>query len=223
MQITNDERVRLQFITQRTPRYSEREGVELALRGGCCWIQLRMKDSDDAEILSVGRQVRTLCDQYRAVFILDDRVDLVDRVGADGVHLGLKDMPIDEARRLLGKEKIIGGTANTAADIQLHYRRGADYIGCGPFRFTTTKKNLSPTLGLEGYRMIVEQIKATPAAELPLIAIGGITPDDVAPIQKTGMSGVALSGAVLRAEDPAREMRAFVRALSLNAHPDQAI
>ena len=86
-------------------------------------------------------------------------VELVKKIHADGVHLGKKDMPVAEARKMLGKDFIIGGTANTFEDVKMHYEAGADYIGCGPFRFTTTKKNLSPILGLEGYRSIVSQMK----------------------------------------------------------------
>lgn len=87
-------------------------------------------------------------------------------------------MPIAEARQILGKDFIIGGTANTFEDVQMHYQAGADYIGCGPFRFTTTKKNLSPILGLEGYKAIVSQMK-TAGINLPIVAIGGITYDDI--------------------------------------------
>lgn len=212
---------RLQFITHKTERFDEAQGAKKALEGGCRWIQLRMKDATPKEIVSVGRRIRQLCDEYAATFILDDHVELVDATGADGVHLGLKDMAVDEARHHLHKTTIIGGTANTVADILLHYGHGADYIGCGPFRFTTTKTNLAPTLGLDGYRNLVEEISKTDAARLPLIAIGGITKDDVEPILQTGMSGIAVSGSVLRAQDPAAEMQAFVEIIN-KYWPDQA-
>lgn len=205
---------RLQFITQKTERFDEAEGAKEALEGGCRWIQLRMKDATSQEIVSAGKRIRQLCNEYAATFILDDYVELVEATGADGVHLGLKDMAVDEARRHLHETTIIGGTANTVADILLHYGHGADYIGCGPFRFTITKKNLAPTLGLDGYCNIVEEISKTEAAKLPLIAIGGITKDDVEPILHTGMSGIAVSGSVLRAQDPAAEMQAFVEIIN---------
>lgn len=210
--------IRLQFITQRTPRYDELEGAREALEGGCRWIQLRMKDADADCILLTGKKMRRLCDEYKAVFILDDHVELVEETGADGVHLGLKDMPINQARQLLGKAKIIGGTANTTADILIHYQRGADYIGCGPFRFTTTKKNLSPTLGLDGYQHIAQETTRSQAGALPLIAIGGISKEDVEPILKTGMSGIAVSGSVLKAADPASEVQNFVRIINRNGN-----
>ena len=148
----------IQFITHTNERYDYIDGVRMALEGGCQWIQLRMKDASEEEVLKTAKSTRKLCRKYGAVFILDDYVELVERTGADGVHLGKDDMPIDKARRLLGKDKIIGGTANTFEDVKRIYSAGADYIGCGPFRFTTTKKKLSPILGLDGYRRIIEQM-----------------------------------------------------------------
>lgn len=108
----------IQFITHENQRFGYVEGAEMALRGGCKWVQLRMKDATDNEFLSVGRKVSTLCRNYNATFLLDDRVHLVAELGADGVHLGKNDMPISEARCMLGSEKIIGGTANTFTDVQ---------------------------------------------------------------------------------------------------------
>lgn len=197
---------RLQFITHQTERYSYTEGARLALAGGCRWIQLRMKEASPEEIASVAQEIEPLCRQYGATFILDDHVELVDELRADGVHLGKRDMPIAEARRLLGARKLIGGTANTFEDVMAHAEAGADYIGCGPFRYTTTKKNLSPILGLEGYQAIVRQTRAA-GIHLPIVAIGGITYDDIPDILGTGVDGIAISGSVLRAEDPAEEMR----------------
>ena len=118
-------------------------------------------------------------------------------------------MPIAEARKLLGKDFIIGGTANTFEDVKAHSEAGADYIGCGPFRFTTTKKNLSPILGLEGYRHIITCMKEEGIC-LPVVAIGGITCDDIPAILQTGVSGIALSGSILRAENPVEETRRIV-------------
>ena len=142
----------LQFITHFTDRYSYYDSARLALEGGCRWIQLRMKDASPEEREQEAVRIQELCRTYEATFIIDDDVELVKKLKADGVHLGKNDMPIAEARHILAKDFIIGGTANTFDDVVSHYRAGADYIGCGPFRFTTTKKNLSPILGLEGYR-----------------------------------------------------------------------
>ena len=196
----------VQFITHYTEQYSYLDSVRIALEGGCRWIQLRMKDSSQEEILPIAKEALTLCREYEATFIIDDHVELAKQVKADGVHLGKSDMPITEARRILGKDFIIGGTANTFEDVIAHHKAGVDYIGCGPFRFTTTKKNLSPVLGLEGYRRIVWQMKEA-GIHLPIVAIGGITEADIPELMQTGVNGIALSGSILRAKNPIEEMK----------------
>lgn len=199
----------LQFISHYTDSIGYLDSIRLALEGGCRWIQLRMKNASADEILSTALQASALCRQAGATFILDDHVELVREAGADGVHLGKNDMPIDEARAILGPDAIIGGTANTLEDVEMHWRNGADYIGCGPFRFTTTKEKLSPVLGLEGYRSITKGMKDK-GIDLPIVAIGGITAEDIPAIMATGVTGIALSGTVLRAKDPAAEMRRLI-------------
>lgn len=201
----------IQFITHSNERYDHVEGAKLALQGGCRWIQLRMKDAMEIDFLRAAKKIRRLCDEYHATFILDDHVEWVGLTGADGVHLGKNDMPVDEARKMLGRNRIIGGTANTFEDVERLSRQGADYIGCGPFRFTTTKKNLSPVLGLEGYRSITAQMKAHDI-QLPIVAIGGILHHDIPAIMQTGVTGIAVSGAILNAENPVEEMRLFISA-----------
>ena len=198
--------MKLQFITHFTDQYTYYDSARLALEGGCRWIQLRMKDATDEEVEKEAIRVQALCKQYGATFLLDDRVELVKKLKADGVHLGKNDMPIAEARQILGKDFIIGGTANTFEDVKAHFEAGANYIGCGPYRFTTTKKNLSPILGLEGYADIVRKMKEH-HIDLPIVAIGGITLEDIPDIMKTGVTGIALSGTILRAKDPVEETR----------------
>lgn len=200
----------IQFITNYHDNISLTEQTEYVLEAGCRWVQLRLKGADDAEIYMVGKALRALCDQYEATLILDDAVRMVPVIGADGVHLGKQDMPVDEARKLLGPDKIIGGTANTFEDVERLARQGANYIGCGPFRFTTTKKNLPPLLGLEGYAAILEQMRQQ-QIDLPLIAIGGITVEDVPDLVDLGVSGIAISGAILEAKKPDVMMRKFIR------------
>ncbi len=202
----------IQFITHSNSRYGYVEGARLALEGGCRWIQLRMKDAEEAEFLSAAKQIAAMCKEYGATFLLDDHVEWVEQTGADGVHLGKNDMPVDEARKILGADRIIGGTANTFEDVERLWRQGANYIGCGPYRFTTTKKNLSPVLGIEGYRSIIGQMKEH-GINLPVVAIGGILQPDIKDVMATGVSGIAVSGAVLNAENPAEEMKRFVDSL----------
>ena len=200
----------IQFITHETETISYAEGARMALEGGCRWIQLRMKDATDDEVRRAAAEIQPMCKAHDAIFLLDDRVELAKELKADGVHLGKNDMPVDQARRILGEEFIIGGTANTFEDIERLARQGADYIGCGPFRFTTTKKNLAPVLGLEGYRDIVAKMEDA-GIDLPVVAIGGITADDIDAILATGVRGIALSGTILRAENPVEEMRRIIK------------
>ena len=203
----------VQFISHYSERYSYLDSIQLALEGGCRWIQLRMKDATDDEVRPIAVEAQKLCRAYGAKFIIDDRVALVRELGADGVHLGKNDMPIREARQILGPDYIIGGTANTFEDAKAHYEASADYIGCGPFRFTTTKQKLAPVLGLDGYRQIIQQMRAANIT-IPVVAIGGITKDDIPAILQTGITGIALSGTVLRADDPIAEMKHIINIIN---------
>ena len=194
----------LQFISHQNEKMSYLNGIREALAGECKWIQLRMKGATDEEVRPIALKVKEWCKEQNATFLIDDRVQLVKELQVDGVHLGKNDMPIAEARKILGEDFIIGGTANTFEDVKAHYEAGADYIGCGPFRFTTTKEKLSPILGLEGYKEIIQKMKAE-GINIPIVAIGGITREDIPEIMKTGVNGIALSGCILNAKDPASE------------------
>ncbi len=199
----------IQFITHRNERYGYVDGARMALEGGCQWIQLRMKGATDEEVAEVAAQIQPMCRAKEAIFIIDDRVELAKELKADGVHLGRNDMPVNKARLVLGEEFIIGATANSFDEIDLMYRLGADYIGCGPFRFTTTKENLAPTIGLDGYKHIMRLVSQN-HIYLPVVAIGGIRSEDVPEIMKTGVDGVAISSAILNAPNPVAEMKKFV-------------
>ena len=200
----------IQFISHHNERHSYMDGIRLALEGGCRWIQLRMKDASDDEVRKAAAEIQPMCKAYDAIFLLDDRVELAKELKADGVHLGKNDMPVSEARKLLGSRYVIGGTANTFDDVERLYRDGADYIGCGPFRFTTTKQKLSPILGADGYRCIVSQMKLQHIT-IPIVAIGGILSSDIPDVMATGVSGIAVSGAILNADSPVEEMQRFIR------------
>lgn len=206
----------LQFIIHRTPKYDELQEAEMALRGGCRWIQLRMKNASAREIVKVGCKMRDLCDTYGATLIVDDHVELVKEISADGVHLGLNDMRIDEARQILGEQYIIGGTANQADQAVMHYKRSADYVGCGPFRFTTTKQNLASILGIDGLKLVMDTLEAE-RITMPVVAIGGIEINDVEQIMSTKVDGIAISGTILNAADPVAEMQRFVQSMNVLA------
>lgn len=208
-QLKNFSAFSLQFITHGDSRHNEVEQTALALKGGCRWVQLRMKNATDEEVLTAGKAIRKLCNDCGALLIIDDRVSLVKSIHADGVHLGKHDMPVDDARRQLGEKYIIGGTANTLDDIRRLNEWGADYIGCGPFRFTTTKEHLAPLLGLDGYRRLIASMHREGIC-LPMVAIGGITLTDIFPLMETGVQGVAISGSITRADHPDEATRCIV-------------
>ncbi|MBO7242641.1 MAG: thiamine phosphate synthase [Alistipes sp.] len=199
--------LKLQFITHYTASCSYIESARIALQGGCRWIQLRMKDADEVLLERTAITLQAMCRDYGATFIIDDNVLLAKRIGADGVHLGKDDMSIGEARLILGEGFIIGSTVNSFDDIK-HVLASAtpDYFGCGPFRYTTTKRNLAPVLGLEGYREIVGRMRECDIS-IPLVAIGGITKEDIPELLECGVGGIALSGSVINAEDPIQRMR----------------
>lgn len=191
----------LQFITHPSDRYSIAEEVQMAIEGGCRWIQLRMKDASDEEVRQTALDIIPMCQETDTFLIIDDRVSVVNDLKVSGVHLGKDDMNPLEAREILGPHAIIGITANTAEDIIKYKGKDVDYVGLGPFHFTTTKKKLAPELGLEGYRSIVTQVRAA-GVELPIVAIGGIGIDDINALMSTGINGIAMSGAIINAPDP---------------------
>lgn len=207
---------RLQFITHYDNVYSYVDSARIALEGGCRWIQLRMKDTEESLLEETAVIVQKMCKDYGATFIIDDHVYLTRKLKADGVHLGKNDMPVAEARKILGDSYIIGSTVNSFQDILSVIETSTpDYFGCGPFRYTSTKKNLAPILGLEGYRNIISQMKNY-GIDIPLVAIGGISKEDIPELMQSGIKGIALSGSILKAEHPQDEMKEIVNIISMN-------
>lgn len=203
----------LLFITHQTEQYTYLESVEIALRGGCKHIQLRMKDVSLDEVMIVAQEAKSRSDHYDACLYINDYVDVCKQIGARGVHLGKTDILPSEARSILGNGFIIGGTANTFADICCLLSEGIDYIGLGPFRFTTTKKNLSPVLGLDGYADILNRCKENNVS-VPILAIGGIMADDIPSILQTGVDGIASSSMILKAKNPIDETRFIIEIIN---------
>ena len=204
---------RLQFITHYTQEYSYIDSARIALEGGCRWIQLRMKDTSEELMTETALKVQEMCKEYGATFIIDDNVMLAKRIGADGVHLGKNDMPITEARQIVGEEFIIGGTVNSFDDVLYHTNTTPpNYFGCGPFRFTSTKKNLAHILCYDGYQNIINKMKNY-NIKTPIVAIGGITKDDIPKLLDIGVSGIALSSSILKAKNPIKEMQDIINLL----------
>jgi thiamine-phosphate diphosphorylase len=192
---------KLHFISQEKNGMSHMESIQFALEAGCRWIQLRVKDRAEEDVLPIAWKAIRLCDRFGARLIINDFPRVAQAVQAYGLHLGLSDMPVAEARALVGEKMIIGGTANTWEDIALRIAEGADYIGLGPFRFTNTKQNLSPILGTGGYARLMQRMSQH-GYQTPIIAIGGITPEDVGVLSETGIYGVAMSSALIGAANP---------------------
>lgn len=203
----------LMFITHPCERYSIAEEVQMVLEGGCRWIQLRIKGISDDEFRQMAMEIIPLCKEHEAFLVFDDRVELSIETGVHGVHLGKKDMNPAIARETMGPEAIIGATANTADDILKLQGIDIDYIGLGPFRYTTTKSQLSPVLGIDGYRDIVSRVRKS-GITLPIVAIGGITIDDIQDIMSTGVNGVAVSGSIINASDPVAYTRDILSELN---------
>lgn len=191
----------LHYITQEGPNgETHAEMARLACEAGVRWVQLRVKDQPLEVVRSLALETQAICREFSATFILNDYVELAKEINADGVHLGLKDMSTNEARAILGSEKIIGGTANTLEDVMLHVGNEVDYIGLGPFRHTSSKKELSPILGLSGYARILSALSSKNEMT-PIIAIGGIQPEDVQSIFACGVHGIAVASVINDADN----------------------
>ena len=188
---------KLQYISQGETVEKQLYNIHQALDAGCDWIQMRFKNQTDEKRFVLAEAVKMLCKEYLATFIVNDDVLLAQDIDADGVHLGLTDMSITEARAILGDRKIIGATANTFEDVVFQSQNGCDYIGLGPFQFTETKEKLSPILGVQGYTSILNKMK-TENILTPVYAIGGITLENIESLVKTGVHGIAVSGMITK-------------------------
>ena len=190
----------LHYISQQTAAADHLTNIQAACDAGCNWIQLRIKDSTPEAILPIAMAAKKICEPYNATLIINDYPQVAKAIGAHGVHVGKNDMTVAAARTITGPGMIIGGTANTLDDLLQHVKDGADYVGLGPYRFTTTKQKLSPILGLEGIANILQQLAAQ-GITIPVIAIGGIVQEDIAALIAAGAHGVAVSGLITHATD----------------------
>ena len=189
------------------------EEAELACQGGVRWVQLRVKNQSYAIWKQLALETQAVARRYGATLLINDNPRLAREIGADGVHVGAADMPAAEAREMLGTKFIVGGTANTFADVQRLVAAGVDYVGLGPFRFTRTKEKLSPILGLAGYAEILQQCRSA-GLKVPIIGIGGIMLADVGALLATGLHGIAVAGSIGQAEKPVEAARLFIKELA---------
>ncbi|HEU4364495.1 MAG TPA: thiamine phosphate synthase [Candidatus Krumholzibacteria bacterium] len=177
-------------------RFGHVELAELACAGGADVIQLRDKALADDVLISVAREVRRVCDRHGALFVLNDRVLVARESGADGVHLGLDDTPIEAARSVLGDRAVIGATAHSLAEARAADRSSADYLGFGHVFTTSSKARATPPLGVDGLARVCA------AVSIPVLAIGGITSTRVPDVMGAGAWGVAVIAEVCTADDP---------------------
>ena len=180
--------------------------VEQAVQSGVTMVQLREKMADTRSFYELALRVKKITSAHDVPLIINDRLDIALAVDADGLHVGQEDLPVAVARRFLGDDKILGATAATVQDALAAERDGADYIGSGAVYPTSTKPN-KPVLPLH----VLTQIKQ--AVRVPVVAIGGITADNVAPLLLAGVDGVAVVSAIMSSSDPAAVSKAFKKIL----------
>ncbi len=202
---------KLQYISQGFTKAEQELNIRKALDNGIKWIQVRWKNAPENEFIRLCKNSKLLCSEYQSVCIINDYVQIAKDIDADGIHLGLTDTSIEIARQILGKNKIIGGTANSISDVLQRMNESCDYIGLGPLRFTSTKEQLSPILGFEGYKKIIQDLKEK-GLEIPKIfAIGGVVLEDIQLLQQIEIYGVAVSGQITNQPSITKEFKTVLQ------------
>lgn len=205
----NPQQLRLYAVTDRSwlkPGETLVEVVETLLKAGVTCVQLREKEAEDALILQEAQELKALCHRYGVPFLVNDRPDLAQAVGADGVHVGQEDTGLTEARNLLGPNALLGGSAHTVEEALAAQAAGADYLGCGAVFGSGTKHNVSQ-MPLETLTAICQ------AVDIPVVAIGGVSLDNLPLLAGTGIAGVAVISGLFAAEDKTEAAQAFLQQL----------
>jgi len=207
---------RLQYITD-SPQLAEQ-----ACKAGVRWVQARIKNQDEKLWTEIAMDISKICKAYNVMYVVNDNPEIALRVNAGGVHLGKKDMALGEARKILKNHKlIIGGSANTFEDVIQLALHKVDYMGLGPLRYTSTKKDLNPVLGIGGYEIIMEEVERSALTIPPVYAIGGINVSDVESILETGIYGVAVSSAISGVKKINHAVQEFLSLLGENEITDE--
>ncbi len=205
----NPQQLRLYAVTDRSwlkPGETLAEVVETLLKAGVTCVQLREKEAEDALILQEAQELKELCHRYGVPFLVNDRPDLAQAVGADGVHVGQEDTGLVEARNLLGANALLGGSAHTVEEALAAQAAGADYLGCGAVFGSGTKHNVSQ-MSLETLTAICQ------AVDIPVVAIGGVSLDNLPLLAGTGIAGVAVISGLFAAADKTEAAQAFLQQL----------
>ncbi len=179
-----------------------------AIKAGASMIQLRAKNLNARDFLDLAFRIFNILDPYNIPFIINDKVDIAQACKADGVHLGQKDMPLSQARKILGNNKIIGISVNTVKEAIKAETEGANYLGASPLFYTDSKKDLDPELGLKGLQKMREQVK------IPILAIGGINFSNASEVMAAGADGIAVISAILGADNISLSTQKLLKAVS---------
>lgn len=201
---------KLHYISQGNSPKELIANIQKACTIGVELVQLRLKDVSEKKLLKLAKEAREITSHFQTRLIINDDYKIAIAVKADGVHLGKTDSCPSLARKHLYSWQMIGGTANTLQDCQILIDKEVDYISLGPFRMTTAEAHLSQVLGLKGYTAIIEALKT----ETPIIGFGGITTEDVTAILETGISGIAVSGEIIKNFDSIRTFNLLLKASS---------
>lgn len=203
---------KLQYISSGSSIEEHISNISTACKHGVKWVQLRLKNYSEKEIKEAAMEVKSITKRHNVTFILNDYLHIAKELNLDGAHLGKNDLSVLSAREQLGENKIIGATANSYDHIVNAYNQGASYIGLGPFQFTTTKENLSPVLGIDGYKKILSELKIN-SINLPIYAIGGIQINNISTLMETGISGIAVSSLISKSENKKETIRQIFQQL----------
>jgi len=196
----------LYFITDsKLTKKTVIEDVKSAIKGGVKIVQYREKNADTKQMIEEAKEIKEICKKSNALFLINDRIDVVLAIDADGVHLGQEDMPYEYARKLLGNDKIIGLSAHSLKEALQNQEAGADYTSIGPIYYTTTKKDAKAPIGLEPIRELKDKLK------IPFVAIGGINETNIDDVLTAGAKNIAIISGIVAKENVEECVRNFIR------------
>lgn len=207
---------KIYYISQGATPEDHLKNITNVCEAGCRLVQLRIKNQSIEVYKETASKAKIICDSYGTQLIINDLIEISKAINSTGIHLGKNDKSPAEAKQLLGAEKIIGGTANTLEDCLHLINQKVDYIGLGPFNFTTTKDKLSPILGIEGYQSILSKIREK-GHKIPIYAIGGILEKDAEELFKAGVFGIAISGLI--SDKPIEKIKNIINQCNSVFHP----
>jgi thiamine-phosphate pyrophosphorylase len=199
----------LYFITDsKLSKQGIMSDVQQVIEAGCAIVQYREKEKETGEIIAEAKQIAALCKEKNVLFLINDRIDIALAVEADGVHLGQEDMPCAIARKLLGKNKILGLTVHSVAEAVQAEKQGVDYVSVSPIFATETKPDAGKPVGIE----LIKEIKR--AVKVPVVAIGGINEQNLRQVLEAGADAVAIISAIVCNENPGKAAKRIVKAIS---------